>query len=399
MKIVFVTAWYSEGMGYIENCLPRAMAKLGHDVHIITSTAQVYYNHEFYEKAYQKYLGDPIQPVGSFEVDNVHVHRLPFFNIKSKIILKGLILKVNSINPDVVTTFEHVSIDTLKLSFLKIFKKYKLFTSNHAVLSVYPTAKNWSQLSFTKKAVWFFTEWIPGRFTNLFIEKCFAVTIDAAQIAVEYRGVSKNKVKVTTLGVDTDAFHPNEIDKLNVRKKWNFADDEIVCIFTGKLIVQKQPVLVAQAIAILAKKGYKIKGFFVAEGPLKDEVLSYDNCQIIDLQPFKELPSFFRMADIAIFAGEESSSQLDAVASGTCLILTDNIKAYSEIEALNNTNEKPRIVSRLFKNGELDDLVFKLESLFDKNYRQKLADAGVKEIQENYSWHKIAMNRIEDYNS
>jgi hypothetical protein len=50
MKIVFVTAWYSEGMGYLENCLPKAIAKLGHEVHIITSTAQVYYNHEYYAK-------------------------------------------------------------------------------------------------------------------------------------------------------------------------------------------------------------------------------------------------------------------------------------------------------------------------------------------------------------
>jgi hypothetical protein len=141
MKIVFVTAWYSEGMGYLENCLPKAIAKLGHEVHIITSTAQVYYNQEYYAKAYQKYLGDPIQPVGSFIIDNVHVHRLPFFNIKSKIVLKGLIAKVNSIDPDTITIFEHVSVDTLKLSLLKIFKSYKLYTANHAVLSVYQLQK------------------------------------------------------------------------------------------------------------------------------------------------------------------------------------------------------------------------------------------------------------------
>jgi hypothetical protein len=33
--------------GYIENCLPYTMAKLGHEVYIVTSLAQVYYNEDF----------------------------------------------------------------------------------------------------------------------------------------------------------------------------------------------------------------------------------------------------------------------------------------------------------------------------------------------------------------
>jgi glycosyltransferase involved in cell wall biosynthesis len=125
--------------------------------------------------------------------------------------------------------------------------------------------------------------------------------------------------------------------------------------------------------------------------------LKFNCCQVIELQPFKKLPNFFRMADVAIFAGEESSSQLDAVASGTCLILTDDIKAYSEIEDIDPDNDKPKIVSKIFKNGDLEDLVSKLESLFDANYRKKLGEAGVKEIQDNYSWDIIANNRIQDY--
>ena len=406
MKIIFVSTWYSEGMGYLENCLPKALAKLGHEVHVITSTAQVYFNHPFYHKAYQKYLGDPIQPEGIRIIDGVNVHRLPFFQLKSKIILRGVIKTVNKINPDVITVLEHVSMDSLKLAIFKVFKGYKLFTANHAVFSVYPIARNWQILPFSKKIEWFFTQWLPGYFINLFIKKCFAVTIDAGEIAHKYLGVAKNKVKTTTLGVDIDAFHPDEQAKQLFRKKWGFQDDEIVCIYSGKLIPQKQPVLIAQAIDDLSKKGIKIKGFFVAEGELEAEIKQFKSSKVIALQPFKDLPVFFRMADIAIWPGEESSSQLDAVASGCCLILTDNIKAYDEIvmghisEKLNDSEQiiyKPKIVSRKFKHGDLADLTKKLNSLFDIELRKSLAQSGVQEIETKYSWETIAKNRLEDY--
>jgi glycosyltransferase involved in cell wall biosynthesis len=402
MKIVFITSWYSHNMGYIENCLPKSLANLGHEVHVITSTAQVYFNHPFYAQTYQKYLGDPIQPAGTCLIDGVHIHRLPFFKLKSKIILRGVVSAVNTINPDVVSLFEHVSVDTLKLALFKIVKQYKLFTANHAVFSVYPIARNWAILPLSKKLEWYFTEWLPGRFTNLFIEKCFAVTVDAGQIAAEYRGVSPNKVKVATLGVNTDAFHPDAAAKQRFRKKWSFHDDDIVCIYTGKLLPQKQPVLLAQAIEAVAEKGVKIKGFFVAEGALENDIKQYKSCQIIPFQPFHELPDFFRMADIAVWPGEESSSQLDAVASGACLILTDNIQAYDEIEGVSVEKKtpsvyKPKIVSRKFNHGNLADLIEKLESLTDETVRARLAQAGVREMQEKYSWDIIAQNRVEDY--
>jgi glycosyltransferase involved in cell wall biosynthesis len=405
MKIVFISAWYSENMGYIENCLPKSLARLGHEVHVITSTAQVYFNHPFYEKAYQKYLGDPIQPEGIRLVDGVQVHRLPFQGLKKKIILRGVFKTLKTIRPDIVHTFEHVAIDTLKLVFFKMRLGFKLFTSNHAVYSVYPIARNWQNLTIANKLEWLITEYLPGRFTNLFIEKCFAVTVDAGEIASKYRGVSPNKVKIATLGVDTLSFHPNSSEKQAFRQKWGFQEDAIICLYSGKLIAQKQPVLIAQAIDALSKKGLNIKGFFIAEGELADEIRQYPSSQIIPLQPFKELPNFFRMADIAIWPGEESSSQLDAVASGACLVLTDNIQAYDEIglndEKLMRVDTpsvyKPKIVSKKFKHGDLTDLIEKLSYLSNKNIRTELSQKGVSEIQDKYSWDIIARNRLEDY--
>ena len=60
MKIAVITSWFSESMGYSENFFPKALAALGHDVHVISSTAQVYFNSPMYEKTYRKHLGPAI---------------------------------------------------------------------------------------------------------------------------------------------------------------------------------------------------------------------------------------------------------------------------------------------------------------------------------------------------
>jgi len=56
LKIVIVSAFYSEGMGYSENCLSKALAKLGHDVHVVTSTYNVYGSEPLYSGTYREFL-------------------------------------------------------------------------------------------------------------------------------------------------------------------------------------------------------------------------------------------------------------------------------------------------------------------------------------------------------
>jgi hypothetical protein len=38
MRIAFITPWYSERMGYLENSLSKAVAGLGHEVHVFSSS-------------------------------------------------------------------------------------------------------------------------------------------------------------------------------------------------------------------------------------------------------------------------------------------------------------------------------------------------------------------------
>jgi glycosyltransferase involved in cell wall biosynthesis len=405
MKIVFVSRWYSEKMGYIENCLPRALAELGHEVHVVTSTAQVYFNHPFYEKSYQNYLGDRIQPVGTtYTEGSVTLHRLPFWSAAGHIWLRGLTRKIRDLQPDIVHTFEHTAPDSVRLALIKKFGSvsFKLFTANHAVYSVLDTARNWDKISIFKKLIWNILQRAPGRFVASQIEKCFAVTSDAGEIAMLFLGVPSAKVKVTTLGVDTVQFHPDADVRAATRRDLGFAENDIVVMYTGRLTHQKNPLLVAKAIeklnenvGLLANKTHYC-GLFVGDGEQKTAIEVVKNIKILLPQPYRELPKYYQSADIAVWAMEESTSQLDAVGSGLCLILTDKIAAYNCIEDAQPTT-KPKIVSRKFKHQNFDDLVAQLASLADPSVRHDLQARGVETIESASSWKVIARARVVDY--
>ena len=68
MKIVFITEFFSEKMGYSENCLAKAMASLNHEVHVIASDLQVYGNKKNYKSTYEQFLGPKVQELGSKEM-------------------------------------------------------------------------------------------------------------------------------------------------------------------------------------------------------------------------------------------------------------------------------------------------------------------------------------------
>jgi glycosyltransferase involved in cell wall biosynthesis len=412
MKIVFVSIWYSEGMGYIENCLPREMVRLGHEVHVVTSTAQVYYNHPYFEATYGQYLGAPLVEPKSYtetvfsESDGkslekgVEIHRLPFRRLAGRIILKGLATHIRAIQPDIVHTFEHSAVDTLRLVALKAQLKFKLFTANHASRLSIETSG--SSTNILGKLTRFFLQYFPGRFISLFIEKCFCVTIDAAETAVDYFGVSPSKTQVTTLGTDTNFFKPNFQERLRIRQSLSISETDILCIFTGKFVEKtKNPLILAQAVANLRAKGHQISALFIGEGEQSAALTETKGSLVLPFMRHEDLLPYYQAADIAVYPFGESNSQLDATAVGLNLVLCTEVQAYQSVSSsdiFDETNAyKPKIVSYFYEYPSVPALEKVLLTLLDTDLRQKLQNLGRAEVTENFSWAAIAKRRIHDY--
>jgi glycosyltransferase involved in cell wall biosynthesis len=387
MKIVILSNWFSDRMGYIENCLPKSLAKLGHEVHVVASTAQVYYNSPDYSSVYEPFLGKNIQEEGVKMIDGYTLHRIPFRNIDNKVCFKKLGKKLREIDPDVVQVFDAFSFTTLQAAYYKILLGYKLFTANHTVASVFPLFQEGNG-TFFHKAVFFITRTVPGKIISWVTSKCYPATIDALDIAVKYYGVPASKVKLASLGVDTDFFCPADTTERKAkRSELGFTESDIVVIYTGRFTEGKNPLCLAKAIDKLVGEGEPFKGLFMGNGPQIEEIKKMRGCTVLKFVPYHELPAYYAIADIGSWPRQESTSMIDAAACGLPIVISNKVQAMERVEGNGLT----------YVENDVNDLAAVIKKLKDASLRSQLGNFGVSKIQNNYSWDKIAKERIEDY--
>lgn len=393
MKIAVLSLWFSEKMGYAENFLPKFLSMEGHDVYLITSTAQIYYNAPFYKSTYEPYLGAAIQPEGTHEIDGFKVIRLPFVQHTFGIELIGLDTLLAEIQPDIVQTFEIDRTITYPAARLSRKFKFKLFTESHVHASVF-TQKNTSKTIRQKLSQYrHYTKYY--QYINKRTEICYPISKDCAEIAVQHFSASPSKIKTQSLGTDTDLFAPISSQKqveerISCRKKLGFETNDFICIYTGRITPDKGPSVLAEAIEILHKKGYlHCKALFIGLGQQEEihKINSIAGCVVHDFVPVRELPGFYRAADIGVWPLQESTSQIDALACGLPIIINDSTEV----------NERVDNCGLLFKKNDAEDLANKILQLENKEYREKHSKNAREKAENMFSWAIIARERILDY--
>ena len=392
MRIVLINPCFSEGMGYLENCLPEAFATLGHEVHVVTSTGQVYFNQPHYKETYEEFLGKNIVDPGVKEINGFILHRLTFRLIIGKVFLTGLYARLKEIKPDIVQTLDPFSFMNIQVILYKIFIKYKIFTANHIMKSVFPLAHIGKNQKIWKRISFYMTRTLPGKLFNRFIEKSFPITIDAMEISARYYSVPYHKMKIIPLGVDTQLFKPilsqqMQKKRLEMREKLGIQENEILCIYTGRFSEGKNPLCLAQAIHQLQNMKENYKGLFIGNGMQSKHIEELKGCIIKDFVFFRELADFYRMADIGVWPREESTSILDAAACGLPLIISNTVQSVESIE--NN--------GLTYRENDVDDLVDVLLQMKDEKIRKQFSVNGVEKMKRNFSWVRMAEIRIEEY--
>lgn len=392
MKIVYVNPFYTEGMGYIENCLPKAMAKRGHEVHLVTSTGKVYFNDPMYKEVYEKFFGPPIEEAGVYPSDNgVQIHRLDFRLIMNTIYFRNLEKTIAAIKPDVVHMWDVVTPFTLQFFALKRKYNFVVYTGNHYVLSVLDVHKQWNNPFSLLKYKWLFFKVIPGKLLQSFYHRCYAATVDAKFVAEKYMGVPADKCVITPLGVDTDVFKPaaSKEDRDRLRSELGFEQDHFVALYTGRFTEGKNPLLLAKAIELLHQQGYnKIRGLFVGSGNQGTEIRKCASSTIVDFVPYYDLFKFYQVSDVGVWPAQESTSMLDAAATGIPIVVNDTLLAKERYEGNGLT----------YKLGNAEDLAEKILKLYtDRELSAKLGQEGKRKMHELYSWDKIAIDREREY--
>lgn len=392
LKIVIVSTYYSEGMGYSENCLPKALAKLGHDVHVVTSTYNVYGNEPLYDVTYRDFLGPRQMPKGTHVVDGYSVHRLDDALISGYVDIKGLNAKVRELAPDIVHSLEVGSLQTFKLATLKPFASFKLFTETHQTMSVMRPYMRNPNGQWLRRAVYRLTRTLPSFLASQAIEACYAVTPDCGEVARRFYGVPAAKVKLLSLGADTDMFHPaatrEELEvRQAVRHRLGYNPDDIVCVYTGRFTKDKNPLLLAQAIDALADTDPRYKGLFIGDGAQKAEISSFRNTTIVPFMSHTELAKHYRAADIGVWPRQESMSMIDAAASGVPIVVSNRI------------GEPGRVTGngKMYEENDATSLADVLKSFASEDERAAYGAVGRRKMLDGFSWNSFARTVEADF--
>jgi glycosyltransferase involved in cell wall biosynthesis len=393
LKIVLLSEVFSKRMGYLGNILPKYLAKLGAEVHLVTMDLPPYYHLAEYQETLSRFSDERNLVAGSvqqYQGFTLHVlpHRKRFGHMRKL----GLSAKLKSLAPDIVQTMTCIGWNALSAALCKPFGNYELFTGAHMTSSVFTLAQ--------RKASWWSRDRLrcslqrslPGRVTSLFTRKCYAATEDCATVAVDYFGVQKRKVEVMYLGVDTEYFFPvstelHSVKRTAVRRKLGFSEDDIVCIYTGKFTSDKKVHLLLKAVEQLRSHGLPFRALFIGEGPQGRELARLSWSTVLPFMPFQELGPFYRAADIAVWPGNESTSMLDAAACGLPLVISDEVFYRAPVDGN----------GKVFRQNDSLSLSETLLELSEAATRTIFGSAGALRMAREFSWECIAKRRLLEY--
>jgi glycosyltransferase involved in cell wall biosynthesis len=392
MRIAVLADWFSERMGYAENCLPKALASLGHEVHLITSNVQTYFNSPLYKATYEPFIGPGVVTCGCRSLDGYTLHRLPHDQFLGRLHIRGLRQALIEVRPQIVQTFDVTSLTTVEAALYRYWVGYELFLESHMHASVFPPAQG--QGGLRSRIHWRLFANTFGRFLGVSARKCYPISADAADIVTRFFGIDSRKVDVVSLGVDTDLFcppdnHQAQQNRERLRHSLGFAPNDVVCIYTGRFSKDKNPLCLANAVGSLVAKGEAFRGLFVGSGPTEDvdAIRKVPGCVVRPFVPTCDLPPYYWASDIGVWPKQESTSQLDAAACGLPLILSSRIEVLERIEGS----------GLLYQENDSDDLAQQLLRLSSPEIRLRMGETGMRRVRTRFSWNVIAQQRLQDY--
>jgi glycosyltransferase involved in cell wall biosynthesis len=393
LRVAVIFYSFPRDMGYSNTMLARYLARLGADVHYIATDLPVYHKSVEARSAYSQFSADATMIPGHSErYDGYTVHCIGHRYVMGVPMFMGLRRKLRQIRPDVVQLYINAGWAPLQTAAAKLSQPFSLFSAAHTTVSIFPLARRKVRLW---DPVWIanvLTRVIPGRLVSFAIERCYAATNDCAEVARRFYGMPASKIAVEPLGVDTQNFFPirsgeDVEERRRLRRELGFADEDLVCAYTGQFTDAKNPLVLARAVTLLRAQGLPVRGLFIGNGPQNESIAACDGCVVLPFRPHRELPPFYRAADIGVWPTQESMSMLDAAACALPIIVNDTLLARERIDGNGIT----------YRLNDSDDLAEKIRSLNDPVLRQELGSTGARRMTELFSWSAIARRRLADY--
>jgi len=115
-------------------------------------------------------------------------------------------------------------------------------------------------------------------------------------------GVLRSKISVSPLGVDTELFNPISTERgpqnsLSLHRRFGFCDSEIV--YDGRFNEDRNPLLLAQAVAQLVSTGLPYRGLSVENGEQAHAIQTCAGCATNPFVLVGELGEYYPLRILA----------------------------------------------------------------------------------------------------
>ena len=383
MRIVQVEDFFVPEAGYQVNVLSKYLAKMGHEVIIVTSELEKIpdYLASFFgreniaerDKRYEDLYG-------------VKIVRLPIFKyISGRSIYFNLISKIKQMKPDIL--YVHNCNCVAGMQVLLNLKKVRC-----PVISDCHMLEMASRNKFNKYFHWFFKRVFAPIIKK---EKIQVIRPQDDNYVEAFLGIPLSQAPYISFGSDTILFHPDENVRKSFRKELGINEDSFVVVYAGKLDESKGGKLLAEAFknkfnttkdVVLLVVGDCVGDYGKEVEALFEE--SENKIIRIPTKKYSELPEYYQVADISVFPRQCSLSFFDVQACALPIVSEDN-----EVNVERNANNN----GLCFKAGDVEDFREKILAFCNMSqedfsvYKQN----SLKLIQENYLYEDIAQEYMD----
>ena len=384
MRIAHVINHFMPELGYTEYYLAKKQHEMGHQICIITSDHHIADSKKRYSE-------------GSFLIEGgIKVFRLPTLIESSDEVLvpvnrlKEILI---AFSPHVVHIHGALSPMAFTCALHKREIGYKIVAD---VITGMVTAHGLSLavktaiLKMYVKTIW------PTVYNK--VDCFFALSEASLDWMRDMLNLDTSRVQFIPLGADSDLFCFDPHKRRAVREKLGVTDNEVLAIYTGKLLPHKRLDALFYASAPLIRAGNDFRILIVGEGT--DQYVNHlrlitNNLNINRNVIFHhavhrtELPSFYSAADFAVWPGSPSISIIEAMSTSLPVIIARSKWTNHLLEYGNGFD---------FSEGDVEALRACIQSLLENDdLRQKMGETSRKIVEEKLNWNNIARQYIEAY--
>lgn len=379
MRIVNIEDYFHPDTGYQINILAKFFARMGHEVHIVTSEINKVPNHLL------AFFGSKNIESRDEEYSNkynVMIHRRPSYGFYSgrAIYRRGFYSYINSLKPDILFIHGNDTLNAMHWLLKDKKNRYPIVMDSH-MLSMATNNKFASLYRFFYRRV----------FAPIIIRRNIPVIRTQNDPYVwEKLGIPLKQAPWISVGSDTMLFHPDAEARRKFREEHSISEDEFVIVYAGKLDESKGGLLLANAIKEKFNSNKNIVFLIVGDakgnyGSEVEKTLSESENRVLRFptQRYTDLAKFYQASDLAVFPKQCSLSFYDVQACGLPVISENN---NINIERCSHGN------GWTFISGDLNDLILAINKVLRMSPEElKVASKNAFHfVDTNYNYRNLA---------